>query len=175
MLKHALITSDDDWAKMIDYINDEENLVKRIHESIQIKANVVKVDPNEEGLRKTLNYGHTLGHAIESYFLENSDKKELLHGEAIAIGMVLATYISHKLLQFPFSKLEQIKEVLINLFGQVVLTESDYSPIIELMKYDKKNYHGNINFVLLKDVGNSKIDCIVSNELIIEAFNYYNL
>ena len=96
MLKHGLITGDIYWNKMVNYLNNSENLDSLIHGSVIIKADVVEADPNENGLRKTLNYGHTLGHAIESYFLDNPKKAELLHGEAIGVGMILATYISHK-------------------------------------------------------------------------------
>ncbi len=94
MLKHGLITSDGYWSKMKNYLKNSNNLDKLIHESIEIKGLVVEKDQNETGIRKSLNFGHTLGHAIESYFLENTQKKELLHGEAIAIGMILETYIS---------------------------------------------------------------------------------
>ncbi len=174
MLKHGLITGEVYWEKMIKYLSDNENLDNLIHGSVIIKANVVEEDPNENGLRKTLNYGHTLGHAIESYFLNNSDKNELLHGEAIGIGMILATYISYKQLGFPKSKLHQIKKTILKLFPKVTFDDSDYEQIINLLKYDKKNEYGNINFVLLNDIGDTKIDCKVENELILEAFNYYN-
>ena len=174
MLKHGLITGDIYWNKMVDYLNNEKNLDSLIHGSVIIKANVVEVDPNENGLRKTLNYGHTLGHAIESYFLNNKEKEELLHGEAIGIGMILATYISYKKLGFPEQKLHQIKETFLKLFEKVIFEDSDYQKIIDLLKYDKKNEHGNINFVLLRDIGDTEIDCIVDNNLILEAFDYYN-
>jgi len=151
-----------------------ENIDSLVHGSIVIKAEVVEIDPNENGLRKTLNYGHTLGHAIESYFLTNSDKEELLHGEAIGVGMILATYISHKQLGFPENKLEQSKEVILKLFNKVEFNNSDIDKVLELLKFDKKNEHGNINFVLLKDIGESVVDCQVSNELILEAFDYYS-
>jgi len=174
MLKHGLITGDIYWNKMVKFIENGENIDSLIHGSIVIKAEVVEIDPNENGLRKTLNYGHTLGHAIESYFLTNSDKEELLHGEAIGVGMILATYISHKQLGFPENKLEQSKEVILKLFNKVEFNNSDINKVLELLKFDKKNEHGNINFVLLKDIGESVVDCQVSNELILEAFDYYS-
>ena len=174
MLKHGLITGEIYWNKMVDFLNTEENLDSLIHGSVVIKANVVEEDPNENGLRKTLNYGHTLGHAIESYFLDNPEKEELLHGEAIGVGMILATYISHKLLEFPEDKLNQVKETILKLFTKVTFKDSDYAKIIDLMKFDKKNEHGNINFVLLNNIGDTKINCKVDNSLILEAFNYYN-
>jgi len=174
MLKHGLIQDETYWHKMSDLSKFTlEDLDQLIYESIIIKKNVVNEDPNENGLRKTLNYGHTLGHAIESYCLSNDKKETLLHGEAIAIGMVLATYISHKKCGFPHEKLENIKATIRKIYGLVELTNDDYLAVIELLKFDKKNTHGNINFVLLEDIGKSKIDCKVENALIMEAFDYY--
>ncbi len=174
MLKHGLIQDEAYWHKMTDLSQFTlDDLDQLIYESILIKKNVVTQDPNENGLRKTLNYGHTLGHAIESYCLSNPKKETLLHGEAIAIGMVLATYISYKQLNFPEAKLHQIKQTIRDMYGLVELTNGDYQEIIELLKFDKKNTHGNINFVLLEDIGTCKIDCKVENSLILEAFAYY--
>ena len=88
--------------------------------------------------------------------------------------MILATYISHKKLGFPEAKLHQIKETILSLFSKVKFENTDYDKVIELLKYDKKNEHGNINFVLLNDIGDAKVNCKVDNSLILEAFNYYN-
>ena len=174
MLKHGLIQDEEYWERMTNLSEQTvDDLDDLIHESIVIKKNVVTEDPTEQGLRKTLNYGHTLGHAIESYFLSNLEKDKLLHGEAIAVGMVLATYISNKLLNFPNNKLSHIKEVMLKTYGKVDFSKADIETIIDLMKFDKKNSHGNINFVLLEDIGKTKLDCIVDNQLIFEAFEFY--
>lgn len=176
MLKHGLIQDENYWKAMTEVqAKDYKTFDSLIYESILIKNNVVKIDPNENGLRKTLNYGHTLGHAIESYFLLSNEKETLLHGEAIAIGMILATFLSHKLFNFPVEKLEDIKRVFIRNYGKIEFQKKDYEAIIEFLKFDKKNSHGNINFVLLEDIGKTKIDCKVSNELIIESFEFYAL
>ena len=94
MLKHGLIQDEKYWKELLDTsnlsINDLDDL---IYKSVVIKNNIVTADPNEDGKRKALNYGHTIGHAIESLFLEDANKTTLLHGEAIAIGMILASYI----------------------------------------------------------------------------------
>lgn len=174
MLKHGLIHSETYWNDLnnLDTLTLDD-LEKLIHESIVIKNNIVSIDPNENGLRKTLNYGHTLGHAIESFCLENESKTTLLHGEAIVIGMILATYLSYELVGFPENKLHDIKNALVKLYGKTNFNTDEITAIIELMKFDKKNSHGNINFVLLEDIGKAKIDQIVSNELIHKAFNYY--
>jgi 3-dehydroquinate synthase len=175
MLKHGLIVDETYWNQLSDLSKlNLSDLDQLIYDSIVIKHNIVTEDPNEDGIRKTLNFGHTLGHAIESYFLTNPNKTTLLHGEAIAVGMILATYISHKLLDFPKNKLHEISSVIKKIYPKVTFENEDYAPIIELLKFDKKNSHGNINFVLLKDIGVTKIDCIVENQLILEAFNYYN-
>ncbi|SFZ91684.1 3-dehydroquinate synthase [Flaviramulus basaltis] len=174
MLKHGLITGESYWSNFKDLsqlsLNDLDEL---IHESVMIKKHVVEEDPYENGLRKTLNFGHTLGHAIESYFLSSENKTVLLHGEAIAIGMILASYISTELLAFPKQTTLDIKDLLINYYGKVNIDESEYSTIIELLKYDKKNNHGNVNFVLLEEIGKPKIDCIVEENIIINAFKFY--
>lgn len=174
MLKHGLIVDETYWNQLSDLSKlNLSDLDQLIYDSIVIKHNIVTEDPNEDGIRKTLNFGHTLGHAIESYFLTNPNKTTLLHGEAIAIGMILATYISHKLLDFPENKLHEISNVIKKIYPKVTFENEDYAPIIELLKFDKKNSHGNINFVLLEDIGTTKIDCIVDNQLILEAFSYY--
>lgn len=175
MLKHGLIKSRAYWNKF-ENIKDLtfDDLDELIYESILIKKEVVDEDPFEKNIRKTLNFGHTLGHAIESYFLSNPNKKDLLHGEAIAIGMVLECYVSSKKLQFPMEQCLFIKSLMVDLYGKVTFNDVDFQPIIDLLKYDKKNEHGNINFVLLQSIGKPKIDCQVDDQLILEAFNFYN-
>lgn len=174
ILKHGLINNEAYWKKVIALdqlgLDDLDAIIK---ESVDIKAEVVAKDPTEENLRKTLNYGHTLGHAIESYFLEKPDRKTLLHGEAVAIGMVLATYISKELQDFPEAKLQEITSKITEIYGKIEFRKEDLAPIMDLMKFDKKNDHGNINFVLLQDIGRPVIDCIVPNEIIINAFDFY--
>jgi 3-dehydroquinate synthase len=151
-----------------------KNISTLIHRSIEIKNEVVTEDPKENGLRKILNFGHTLGHAIESYFLESENKEKLTHGEAIAIGMITETYISEKLLNFPIEKLNEIKQLLVKIYGKTIIKKSDYNPIIELLIHDKKNVSGSVNFVLLKDFEKYKFNCKVEKDLLIEALDYYN-
>lgn len=174
MLKHGLIQNESYWSTLKDFSNlKKEKLPQLIYDSVLIKQNIVANDPHEIDLRKTLNFGHTLGHSIESLFLKDNTKRTLLHGEAIAVGIILATFISHKLLNFPLAKLSSIKSTMIDLFGKIDLKSKDYQEIINLLKFDKKNSHGNINFVLLHDIGDTKINCHVDELLILEAFKYY--
>lgn len=174
MLKHGLIQNESYWnrLKALDELSLDD-LDDLIAESVEIKEAIVEQDPTEQNLRKSLNYGHTLGHAIESYFLEAPDKKKLLHGEAVAAGMVLATFLSVELTSFPKHKLQGITEVIFRIYGKIELRQIDQEKIIELLKYDKKNEGGNINFVLLEDIGNPVIDCHVPNEMLYDAFSYY--
>ena len=151
----------------------EAHLGSLIYESVVIKNEVVTQDPTEKGLRKTLNYGHTLGHAIESYCLQNPNRERLLHGEAIAIGMVLATYLSVKELGFSMEKCDQVKAVLGEYFKKQDFTYEEITDICQLMRFDKKNVGGNVHFVLLETIGKPKIDCIVPYEEIYKAFEYY--
>ena len=174
MLKHGLIHSKSYWNEIKNLNEIEiEGLEELLWESVLIKNSVITEDPFENNLRKTLNYGHTLGHAIESYCLDDNEIKPLLHGEAIAIGMVLTTFLSGKLLGFPKDTLEDISSSILKKFEKVTFKSVDIDEIIKLLIYDKKNTNGKILFVLLEDIGIHKINCEVPNNLIIEAFEYY--
>ena len=174
MFKHGLISDEDYWDKMCNLSElTEAHLGSLIYESVVIKNEVVTQDPTEKGLRKTLNYGHTLGHAIESYCLQNPNRERLLHGEAIAIGMVLATYLSVKELGFSMEKCDQVKAVLGEYFKKQDFSYEEITDICQLMRFDKKNVGGNVHFVLLEAIGKPKIDCIVPYEEIYKAFEYY--
>ncbi|WP_272148667.1 3-dehydroquinate synthase [Tenacibaculum aiptasiae] len=155
--------------------NPELNIIDLIHRSIEIKNEVVLEDPKEKNVRKVLNWGHTIGHGVESYFLESDYKENLTHGEAIAIGMVCEAYISSETLGFSKDKLEEIKKAIHTIYGKVEILENDFSAILELMKHDKKNIGGEINFVLLKNYEDFKIDCKVPSNLIIDSLKYYNI
>ena len=174
ILKHGLIANKEYWEKATELQKlTLEDLEELIAESIEIKTRIVEQDPTEQNIRKTLNFGHTLGHAIESYYLSHPKKEKLLHGEAIAIGMILALYISTKISNFPEENLKEITKKILELFPKVEITDEDFEKIIELLKFDKKNTHGRINFVLLKDIGDPVMDCTVPNNLIYDALEYY--
>ena len=174
MFKHGLISDEAYWHKMCHLSElTEAHLGSLIYESVVIKNEVVTQDPTEKGLRKTLNYGHTLGHAIESYCLQNPNRERLLHGEAIAIGMVLATYLSVKELGFSMDKCDEVKAVLGEYFRKQDFSYEEITDICQLMRFDKKNVSGNVHFVLLEAIGKPKIDCIVPYEEIYKAFEYY--
>jgi 3-dehydroquinate synthase len=175
MIKHGLITDRKYWDTLTQLEKlDISDLDQLIYDSVIIKNKVVTEDPTEKGLRKILNFGHTLGHAIESYFLENADKTPLLHGEAIAIGMILEAYLSNKTCNLSEHELQNICDGILKSFQKVQINQQDQEIIIRLLKHDKKNSHGKVNFVLLDAIGKPKIDCEVSNDLLFKAFHYYN-
>jgi len=174
MLKHGLIQDTSYWEALKES-DGLEDMKKHILTSIQIKNKVVLQDPTEQNIRKILNYGHTLGHAIESYFLESDSKEMLLHGEAIAIGMILEGYLSNKLLELSNESLADIKTTFLNRYDKVEFSNEDIENILKLMKYDKKNSHGKVNFVLLKSIGNPEYDIEIPVELFTEAFAYYKV
>lgn len=175
MLKHGLIFDKKYWELFLDLNNlNTDDLDILIHQSVEIKNTIVMQDPTENGIRKSLNFGHTLGHAIESYFLENENKTSLLHGEAIAAGMILESYASLKKELITSSQYQEIKTAINAIFERIVFEENDLNPILELLVHDKKNEYGTIQFALLDGIGNIKINQTVENEQIIEAFFDYN-
>jgi 3-dehydroquinate synthase len=174
MLKHGLIYDAAYWEKFLDLkAIDFADLDELIYRSVEIKNEIVMQDPTEKHIRKALNFGHTLGHAIESYFLENENKKTLLHGEAIAIGMILESYISlHKNL-LTKEEYSQIKSAIKSIYDDVIIEENDIEPILELLIHDKKNEYGLIQFALIEGIGKIKINQSVENELILQSFQDY--
>ncbi len=135
---------------------------------------MVLQDPKEENLRKVLNYGHTVGHAIESYFLDNNSLENLTHGEAIAIGMIIEAYLSYKLHGFPLTKLASLKEYTHKTFGKTTISTEHYANILDLMKHDKKNINGSIRYILLKGVSDYIINATAPIDLVIKGLDYYN-
>ncbi len=174
MLKHGLIHSEEYWnnVKTFDVTNNSTT-EELIWESIIIKNEIVSQDPFEKNIRKTLNFGHTLGHAIESYCLDSDDKQDLLHGEAIAVGIILVAYISNKMVGLSEKELLEISKTLKKNYTKVDFSSEEIKSIIDLLKYDKKNSNGKVLFVLLSSIGNCKINQEVPNELIYEAFDFY--
>lgn len=174
MLKHGLIYDKKYWEEFLDISTiDFETLDQLIFRSVEIKNEIVKQDPTEKNIRKALNFGHTLGHAIEGYFLESQTKTTLLHGEAIAVGMILESYISLKKDLISAEEYAQIKNVLKAIYEDIIFEEADIEPILELLIHDKKNEYGSIQFALIEGIGKIKINQAVENELILDAFEDY--
>ena len=174
MLKHGLIFDAQYWNEFKELNSiDFADFDALIYRSIEIKNDIVLQDPTENGIRKALNFGHTLGHAIESYFLENENKKTLLHGEAIAVGMILESYISWQKKFISAAEYIEIKNTITAVFETIVFEENDLNPILDLLIHDKKNEYGKIQFALLDGIGKIKINQEVENELIIKSFADY--
>lgn len=174
MLKHGLIFDKNYWEKFLDLKElDYADFDTLIHRSVAIKNEIVTIDPTEKNIRKSLNFGHTLGHAIESYFLESDQKTTLLHGEAIAVGMILESYIAYKKSLLTNAEYVEIKEAIKAIFDDIAFDTNDIDPILELLIHDKKNEYGSIQFALIDGIGNIKINQLVENELILEAFTDY--
>jgi 3-dehydroquinate synthase len=141
-----------------------------LRRSVEIKGEVVSQDPLEQGLRKILNFGHTLGHAVETYHLENHI--DILHGEAIAIGMIMEMHLSMQKGWIDETDLNEISHWLIEIFGHLG-SVPDTEPLIRLMSHDKKNEADRINFSLLKNPGECTFDIQVEQSMIEKATNYY--
>lgn len=174
IFKHALIADALYWEQLKSLSEtDASALEALIYHSISIKNEVVKQDPKEKGLRKILNFGHTLGHAIESYFLQHEQKKILLHGEAIAIGMICESWLSTELCGLSETRRDEIKNMLLSYFPKPDITSNDFESILSLLRFDKKNSGGEIKFVLLEDIGKAVINKTPGKDLIINSLLYY--
>lgn len=174
MLKHGLIYDKSYWNKFKNLSAlDGDDLSVLIYESIEIKNKIVSEDLTENGIRKALNFGHTLGHAIESYFLENESKKKLLHGEAVAVGMILESHISMEKALLSREEYHEIKYIIKDIFDTITFDKKDIEKIIDLLIYDKKNEFGKIQFALLEGIGAIKINQEADNKLIYNAFEDY--
>ncbi len=171
MIKHALIRDKSLWQKYIHKKDWKENLSNQeIYDSVKIKKEVVVEDPYEQGLRKILNFGHTLGHGIESYSF-NTDAP-LLHGYAVAIGMIGEAFLSHKLLGVNNHDLNEIKEYLVSIYQPTTDILNNKKEILEKIRLDKKNNKGKIFFSLLDQIGDCTYDVEVSDNLILESMKY---
>jgi len=168
MLKHGLIADKKYWQKLLTVSPDKfDELLPLIKESIKIKKSIVEKDYHEKNIRKNLNFGHTVGHAIEGYFL--SKNQPLLHGNAVAYGMIAESFISFKMNLISEIELNEITIAINHRYDKLNLSEESFSEILNLLKNDKKNSKGEINFTLLKGIGNAVFDQKVSEDLILEA------
>ena len=171
MIKHALIDSPNHW-NTIREIQSLKNISKdMIYNSILTKVKIIEKDPTEKDIRKYLNYGHTLGHAIESYLL--GTKRELLHGEAISVGIILESYLSCLRCKFDINKVNQIKSFVMKFYKKIDFAATDIEMVIKLLKYDKKNINDDALFVLIRNIGDPTTNNEVNIKEIKEAFRFY--
>lgn len=173
MLKHALLSDVDMWAEHLQFDllqPDLSRLAGLVRRSIETKESIVAQDPTEKGLRKALNLGHTFGHAFESFALR--ENHPVLHGYAVAWGLVCELYLSAVKLHFPTDRLHQTVRFIREIYGRPAIDCKNYEALLELLRHDKKNAGGVINFTLLADVGRVQLDCRASREEIFEAFDF---
>lgn len=174
MLKHGLISSNEELKEVLDYDLeniDYERLRYLLSRSVAIKESFVDKDPNEQNIRKALNFGHTIGHALETF--SHEIHHPILHGYAVAYGMICEMYLSHKKVQFSREKLQQISKLIVEHYGSFNITCKHYDRLYELMTHDKKNETKEINFTLLSDVGEICINQIANQKEIFEALDFY--
>ncbi len=172
MIKHGLIADKVyyEQLKLADYTRVDAHA---IYHSVQIKNNVVLADPFEKGLRKILNFGHTIGHAVESYALLH-DKKPLTHGEAIAIGMICESYLSSKYCHLPSTELKEISKYILTIYPKYQIRPKSFKQLLAFMQSDKKNEGGFIMFSLLDEIGKCTFNCKVTEVDILASLTYYN-
>lgn len=173
MLKHGLISDNKHWAELVGFNlaqPDLAQLQRMVAESIKVKERIVTEDPHEHGIRKALNLGHTVGHALESFAMKHG--RPVLHGYAVAYGMVCELYLSARKTDFPTDKMHQTVRFILDHYGRLPYTCDDYPELLELMRHDKKNTLGIINFTLLGGIGDIRINQTATKEEIEEALDF---
>lgn len=189
VFKHALIADAEQWNNL-QQINDLMTVdwAAYLAPSLAIKKRIVEEDPTEKGIRKALNFGHTIGHAVESYSISDcglgisdsaanqsliTNHQSLSHGEAVALGIICESWLSHKILGLSAAELDEIVDFVKRFYSQYPLSEKDFPAIFDIMKKDKKNVGGRINFTLLPAIGEARIDQYCEVEVIEEALRFY--
>lgn len=178
MLKHALISNEKNWAELLtldildnlDHLDNLDKLSSLLADSVAVKQRIVTEDPTEKGLRKALNLGHTAGHAFESLALK---RRPILHGYAVAYGLVVELYLSCVKTGFPQDKMRQTVSFIKEHYGRMAITCDDYPYLLELMHHDKKNQGNDINFTLLGNIGDIRINQTATEEDIKDALDFY--
>ena len=174
MLKHGLISDEHTWAELVTFdldTPDLSQLQRMVAESIKVKERIVEADPHEHGIRKALNLGHTMGHAFESFAMRRGTP--ILHGYAVAYGLISELYMSARKTAFPTDRMHQTVRFIRENYGTINITCDDYPTLIELMHHDKKNTSGIINFTLLGNVGDIRINQTANEEEIKEALDFF--
>ena len=177
MLKHSLISNAQMWAEHVNFDilqPDLAELQRMVAASIAVKERIVADDPHEHGIRKALNFGHTIGHALEEFSMQQSTPPPgaLLHGYAVAFGLIGELYISARKAGFPTARLHQTARFIRENYGAVAFTCDDYPTLLNLMRHDKKNTADTINFTLLHDIGDIRINQTATDEEIREALDF---
>ena len=174
MLKHGLLKGAETYDRLLAYdfeSRDYDHLLDLLRESVEVKADIVSQDPHERGIRRALNLGHTAGHAFES--LAMSHKNPIPHGHAVAWGMVVELTLANMLCSFPSARVQEYAKFILENYGAFHITCKDYDALLTLMRHDKKSENGEMNFTLLSDVGEVKINCCASDDDVRAALDIY--
>ncbi len=174
MLKHGLISTPQHLSELLAFNTEQIDyalLKQMVGRSVQVKEVIVEQDPHEHGIRKALNVGHTVGHAFESLAL--AEERPVLHGYAVAWGIVCELYLSHIKAGFPKDKMRQVIQFIKENYGAFAFSCKQYEQLYELMKHDKKNTAGVINFTLLKEVGDICLNQTADKDTIFEMLDFY--
>ena len=165
MVKHAMLNGAQAFADVMNHepcADEPDHLLQLLEASVAVKQRIVELDPTEQGLRRTLNLGHTVGHALESLALQQG--RPAPHGYAVAWGLVTEAVLSHMLLQFPSSDLHRLGTYVRDHYGTPGITCDDYPALLELMRHDKKSRQGEINCTLLRRLGDPVLDNTISDD-----------
>lgn len=174
MLKHALLYNNNMWQRHLTYDLSTPDLTvlgDMVSESVAVKQHIVTEDPHERGIRKALNLGHTVGHALESWALDRG--KPILHGYAVAYGLICELYLSCLHTGFPTEMMRATVSYIRDFYGHLPITCKDYPKLLDLMHHDKKNVADKINFTLLGGIGDIHINQMVSENDIQEALDFF--
>ncbi len=173
MLKHSLISDEQSLAELLRFDLEEldfTELGRLVSKSVSIKEHIVEEDPTEKGIRKALNLGHTAGHALESMALEKG--RPVLHGYAVAWGLICELYLSVVKCDFPKDQLRQTVQFIKLHYGDPLLDCKQYERLYEFMKHDKKNEGDSINFTLLGSIGDIRINQQATKDEIFEMLDF---
>jgi 3-dehydroquinate synthase len=171
VIKHCLISDRAMWDAIRMKKLEEQDWNTLVKHSVEFKKSVTEKDPTEKGLRKILNFGHSMGHALESYFLSSGNR--IFHGEAIAIGMIMESFIAEELGLMSATELEEVKRFILEVFNKEQ-SPFNQDEVMELMLQDKKNKGGEILMALPEGIGRARWDVKINMPLIKKAFRYYS-
>jgi 3-dehydroquinate synthase len=173
VIKHAMLSDRDEFHRLLDHdFNapiDHDDLLERLRRSVQVKVDIVARDPNEQGERKALNLGHTIGHAFESLAIKRG--KPVPHGYAVAWGLVTEAVLSHIKLKFPSEDVHLLGNFVRDNYRDFPFTCDDYDELLELMRHDKKSRDGEITCTLLTTIGDYRIDQTVTPDDVTAALD----
>lgn len=168
LVKTAMISSREGYISLLKDFVATPHLIEK---SVSFKERITRQDPNEKGIRRILNFGHTAGHAFESLLLERGE--EVSHGECVVHGIMVALILSHMTLGLPSVVVHEYKQNILSNYRRLPIGCKDHAPLLDKMRHDKKNYNGKVRFVLLSEIGEPDWNIVVEEPQISEALEIY--